>query len=320
MLLRKVIWRHWRHMKKDDLKSLVTQIYNDVLKNIDENDNPTKEQVADDLKNASDTIHTMSDEQIDSIEQAKAILANSYKEIAQKSILSYQNTNKSFEKITQEHKETLNKHRDELIDYPSIKDKFDMLQDHMSSEVQKANELITKLTHEVKELEKNSNLDPLTKIFNRRALDTYLDKICSRKSLNHELHLLMLDIDDFKKVNDIHGHLAGDKVLIYLAKLLRKTLRDGDKLFRYGGEEFIIILNRVQKDSCYEITQRILESVRSNRLIYKGKSLCVTVSIGATSYHKGDTPTSLIERADRALYKSKKSGKNQMNVETKSGI
>ncbi len=307
-------------MRKDDLKSLVTQIYNDVLKNIDEHENPTKEEIASDLKSASDMIHTMSDEQIDSIEQAKALLANSYKEIAEKSISSYRDTNKSFEQITKEHKKTLTQHKNELIDYPSIKEKFDALQHNMSDEVQKANDLITKLTQEVKELEKNSNLDPLTKIFNRRALDTYLERVCAKGDLKHELHLLMLDIDDFKKVNDIHGHIAGDKLLIYLTKLLKKTLRDGDKLFRYGGEEFIIILNRIKEDSFFEITQRILESVRSNRLIYKGKSLCVTVSIGATRYHKGDTPTALIERADRALYKSKNSGKNQINVEIKSGI
>jgi diguanylate cyclase (GGDEF)-like protein len=317
MLLRKVIWSP---MKKDDLKSLVTQVYRDILQRIEEQENPTKEQLVDELHNASQTIESMSEEQIDSLEQAKAMLATSYKELAQHSISSYAHTNSSFEKITKEHQETLQQHKDELIDYPSIKEKFDDLQNTMEAEVNKANALITKLSQEVKELDKKSNLDPLTKIFNRRAMDTYLEKICARKNLNHELHLLLLDIDDFKKINDLYGHVAGDKLLIYLANLLQKTLRDGDKLFRYGGEEFVIILNRIEEDACMDITHRILEAVRSNRLIYKGKSLCVTMSIGATKYHNGDTPTTLIERADRALYKSKSLGKNQMNVEIKSGV
>lgn len=307
-------------MKKDDLKSLVTQIYNDLLHKIDEDKEPTKEQVADELERASHTIHTMSEAQIDSLEQARVILADSYKEIAKKSISSYKQTNESFEKITQEHKEALDIHQNDLIDYPTIQEKFDALQNNMSEEVHKANEIISRLSKEVKELEKNSNLDPLTKIFNRRALDSYLDKVCEKGHLNHELHILMLDIDDFKSINDEYGHVAGDKLLIYITKLLRKTLRDGDKLFRYGGEEFIIILNRVKNDSCMDIAKRILELVRSNRLIYQGKSLFVTISIGATRYHDGDTPTTLVERADKALYKSKNSGKNQMNVELKSGI
>jgi len=316
LLEKKVIWRR---MKKDDLKSLVTQIYNDLLRKIDEENEPTKERVADELEKASHTIHTMSDAQIDSLEEARVILADSYKEIAKQSISSYKQTNESFEKITQEHKEALDTHQNDLIDYPSIQAKFDALQNNMSDEVHKANEIISRLSNEVKQLEKNSNLDPLTKIFNRRALDTYLEKICAKGHISHGLHLLMIDIDDFKKINDIHGHVAGDKLLIYITKLLRKALRDGDKLFRYGGEEFIIILNRVKEDACLEITHRILELVRSNRLIYKGKSLCVTISIGATRYHDGDTPTTLVERADKALYKSKNSGKNQVNVEIKSG-
>ena len=304
-------------MKKDDLKSLVTQIYNDILHNIDTRGDTTKEEVADALRHASDALRSISDSRVNSVNQTKAILANSYKELAEKSISSYKSTNDSFEKITKKHQETLNQHQ---IDYPSLKDKFDALQSNMLDEVKKANELITKLSKDVKELEKNSNLDPLTKVFNKGALDTYLSKVCDRGYLKHELHLLMLDIDDFKKVNDTHGHLAGDKVLIYLTKLLRNTLRDGDKLFRFGGEEFVIILNRIEEKSCLEITERILNLIRSNRLIYKGKSLSVTVSIGATSYQKGDTPTTLIERADRALYVSKNSGKNQMNVEMKNGI
>jgi diguanylate cyclase (GGDEF)-like protein len=183
------------------------------------------------------------------------------------------------------------------------------------TEIERANSIITELTFQVKELEKNSNLDPLTKVFNRRALTTYLNNICEKDDIPYDLHLLVLDIDDFKIINDTYGHIAGDKTLIFIANILRKTLRDGDKVFRYGGEEFIIVLNRITPEVCLEISNRILGLVRSNQLIYKGNSLDVTMSIGATKYSKGDSPDSIIDRADKALYKSKSGGKNQMNME-----
>jgi len=187
----------------------------------------------------------------------------------------------------------------------------------MSEEVKRANEIITKLTTQVKDLEHSSNLDSLTKIFNRRALSSYLGNVCSKKRLPYDLHLLMLDIDDFKLINDKYGHIAGDKILIFIANILRKTLRDGDRIFRYGGEEFVIILNRVTPKICLEITTRILTLIRENQLIYKGESIKVTMSIGATQYSDSDTPESLIHRADSALYKSKNNGKDQMNTEIK---
>jgi diguanylate cyclase (GGDEF)-like protein len=129
----------------------------------------------------------------------------------------------------------------------------------------------------------------------------------------------MLDIDDFKKINDTYGHIVGDKVLIFIANLLRKTLRDGDKVFRYGGEEFVVILNRVTKEKCEEIAKRLLHVISTNKLLYKGDSVKVTISIGATNYIDGDTPDKLLARADKALYNSKKRGKNQLNMELTNG-
>jgi len=306
-------------MDKDDLKSLITQIYNDILQKIDSTDAPTKETAVGELQKALTLLHTIPEAEIDKLGEAQVSLADSYKELAKKSLNSYKETNKTLEEITEQHKETLSSCKNELIDYPSIQKQFDALHDSMSKEIEKANTMITQLSQEVKQLEKDSQLDALTKVFNRRALDTYLEKICKKGKLNHKLYLLILDVDKFKQINDTHGHLAGDKLLIYITKLLRKTLRDGDKLFRYGGDEFVIILNRIEDDVCINIAHRILELVRSNRLIYKGKALHVTISIGVTRYEEGDTPSSIIERADRTLYKSKNSGKNQINVELNNG-
>mgnify|MGYP005850348841 CR=1 FL=1 len=307
-------------MEKDDLKSLVTQVYEQLLTNIDLSETVSKEQVSNYLRDVSRTIDVMSDEKIDSSEHVREIFKNTYKEIAKRSLESYEETNKNFDKLSQMQKDTLSECEDVHIDYPSIKEKFDEIQEHMSSEVQKANDLISKLTKQVQELEESSNLDPLTKVFNRRALTSYLSTVCDKGSIQSNLHLLILDIDNFKLINDTHGHIAGDKILIFIANMLRKTLRDGDKVFRFGGEEFIITLNRIDKQECQEIGQRILKLISSNQLIYKGISLNVTISIGATPYYAGDVPDKIIARADKALYKSKHSGKNQMNVEIFDGI
>ena len=307
-------------MKKDDLKSLVTQMYQELLDNINSQEEPNKEQVVTYLQDAVMTIQNIDEDDIDSVEHAKLAFSNAYKEIANKTLSSYKNTNNRFEKLTQIHEQAVQSCETQLIDMPSIKEKFDEIQNHMSQEVQRANQVISDLATQVKELESSSNLDPLTKIFNRRALDTYLKNICDKKDLKHELHVLLLDIDDFKHINDEYGHIAGDKILIFVAKILRKTLRDGDKVFRYGGEEFLIVLNRIDVSTCQEIASRILKLISSNQLFYKGRPINITMSIGSTLYCNGDTPERLIERADKALYKSKNSGKNQMHMELKNGL
>jgi diguanylate cyclase (GGDEF)-like protein len=257
---------------------------------------------------------------IDSIEHAKLAFTNAYKEIADHSISSYKNTNETFEELAKAHQETISECSKIHINLPEITEKFNAIQEQMSNEVKRANGIITDLSVKVKELERNSNLDALTKVFNRRALTSYLGNICKKGSLRHELHLLILDIDDFKKVNDTYGHIAGDKILIFVANMLRKTLRDGDKVFRYGGEEFIIILNRIDTQTTKLIAQRILNIIENNQLFYKGNSLKVTMSIGITKYVSGDTPENIITRADNALYESKHNGKNQFNVELLNGV
>lgn len=294
-------------------------MYEELLAHIDASKTVSRAEVLNYLKDASRAIDTISDESIDSSEHAREVFKNTYKEIAKKSLQSYENTNGQFERLSKMQQETLNECEKSHIDYPSIKQKFDEIQEHMSQEVQKANSLISRLTRQVQELEESSNLDSLTKVFNRRALTSYLTTICDKGSIQNNLHLLILDIDDFKLINDTHGHIAGDKILIFIANMLRKTLRDGDKVFRYGGEEFIITLNRVTEAECQEIGNRILNLISSNQLIYKGIALNVTMSIGGTSYYDGDVPDKIIARADKALYRSKHSGKNQMNMELLNG-
>jgi diguanylate cyclase (GGDEF)-like protein len=183
----------------------------------------------------------------------------------------------------------------------------------MTKEVKKANEVISELSNKVKVLEQTSNLDPLTKVLNRRALISYLKEVCTNKDIPYTLHILMIDIDNFKSINDNYGHITGDKILIFIANILRKALRDGDKIFRFGGEEFTIILNRNSDKESEAIANRLLKLISSNNLIYMGQKISITASIGMTKFIENDTPDSLMGRADKALYKSKNDGKNMVS-------
>jgi len=307
-------------MQKHELISLANEMCKELVTIIDNQEQASKEQLANYLFESAELIMNTNEKDFASTDFAETLFHNAYKELTKKSLSSYSDTNNKIEILAQVHQDTLLECDDEKLDLPLLKSKFHEIQDAMAVEVKKANETIKYLNEQVKTLEKNSNLDGLTKVYNRRALSTYLKDICSKEKLPHDLYALILDIDDFKKVNDTHGHLAGDKVLIFIANILRKTLRDGDRVFRYGGEEFVIILNRLDNMQCQNITNRIISLIRNNKLVYKGVSMSVTMSIGATKFIQGDTPDSLISRADKALYKAKDNGKDQVYSDVTNGI
>lgn len=297
-------------MHNDNLKSLITC----VLEGLGEDKEVSQEEVVKFLQDAVSTIKKIDTEEFKLQAYEKNAHKTSYKDVAISSLNSYQSTNNTFVELTNLHADTLSQCKNETIT-PKFTRKITEIQSHMSKECTQASELISNLMQQIKTLEHSSNLDPLTKVLNRRALTSYLNKICANGHIRSELHVIMLDIDDFKLVNDTHGHVAGDKILIYLANILRKILRDTDKVFRYGGEEFVIVLNRISQQDCIRTTNRILETIRENNLIYMGKTINVTASVGVTMHLKNDTPDLLIERADKALYKAKENGKNQMYTE-----
>lgn len=155
--------------------------------------------------------------------------------------------------------------------------------------------------------------DPLTGLYNRRSLNEEL-KIALADHARHGVSygLIILDLDDFKMVNDEAGHAAGDQVLRDLAALIRSTTRVGDRAFRYGGDEFVIILPKIDHDGLKKIADGIVTSVRrSLRCLSTG----ITTSVGATLLRDVDTQESWNQRADRALYTAKEAGRNTAVVE-----
>ena len=157
--------------------------------------------------------------------------------------------------------------------------------------------------------------DPLTDLNNRAAMDSSLDQeldFASRHNL--PLAILMLDIDKFKSVNDTFGHIAGDKILKHVADKLRESVRRSDVIFRYGGEEFLILLRNTELAGARIIADRIRESVEQTTCEHDQHRIQVTVSIGLASHAPGENKYALLQRADAALYKAKESGRNQVLV------
>ena len=149
-------------------------------------------------------------------------------------------------------------------------------------------------------------LDDLTGTYNHRHFHEVLPHEIERAKRYSQLFcLLMIDIDDFKKYNDTHGHLAGDKLLANIANLLISSMRSADIVFRYGGEEFVVILPQVGKQGGVSSAKRILKLIK--------QKLSVTVSIGVTSFpDDGASKNELINQADSAMHQAKKLGKNRV--------
>lgn len=182
---------------------------------------------------------------------------------------------------------------------------------NMSDELKKAQSKIDKLTIELKQAVSESITDPLTQITNRKGLIEDLGALIDAGQAKQlSVVLMMIDADNFKLLNDEYGHLAGDKVLYFLAHSIKSIIRSGDGVYRYGGEEFTVILNRCDQEQAVMIADKIRSKIEHSHLIYMGKTIHVTVSIGVTFHQQGDSYDDLVSRADNALYRAKKARKN----------
>lgn len=167
----------------------------------------------------------------------------------------------------------------------------------------------------LKTLEKLAITDGLTRLYNLRhfykQLEIEIDR-CNR--YGHSLALLLLDIDHFKNCNDTYGHLEGDKVLIRLGQIIKLCLRTMDSAYRYGGEEFTIILPETTGKEAKNVAERINASVESERFSTEaGEDFSITISTGVTEYFKEEQLSTFIHRADQAMYKSKAKGRNRIS-------
>jgi diguanylate cyclase (GGDEF)-like protein/PAS domain S-box-containing protein len=174
---------------------------------------------------------------------------------------------------------------------------------------QAANEL------RVKELEKLALLDNLTQLANRNYIEREVHgRLEEKKRFNMPFGILFMDIDHFKKFNDIYGHDIGDEILKFVANTFVANARQFDLYGRWGGEEFIGIIRNINSKDLETLGNRICSLVENSYIIHENEKLYVTISIGATLVNENDTIESLIKRADTLMYNSKSTGRNCLTI------
>lgn len=181
---------------------------------------------------------------------------------------------------------------------------------------------IEKLQASLERAQEDASLDPLTGLANRRTFDRVLSEWTSAGLDGRGLCIAMFDLDDFKTINDTYGHPVGDRVLLVTAQILRASIRTGDFVGRYGGEEFVVLLRDCPIDLAEERLAKILESIAETRYEYdengEVRALRFTASCGVAEFSDGEAPETLLRRADDALYDAKKKGKNRVVIRKRS--
>jgi diguanylate cyclase (GGDEF)-like protein len=160
--------------------------------------------------------------------------------------------------------------------------------------------------------------DPLTGAFNRRHMETRLSEALeSARRRNAPASVLIIDIDHFKRINDAHGHKAGDKVLKSLVRVVRSRARKVDHLFRMGGEEFVLLLPDTTEDDAMAVAEDLRQAIAQSSLL---DGTPVTVSIGVGSIHPDDSAESWIKDTDAAMYAAKEAGRNRVMRRAPAGV
>ncbi len=159
----------------------------------------------------------------------------------------------------------------------------------------------------------SAQMDPLTGIYNRTAMDNMLQREVDLAHRNRTpLSLIVADIDHFKKINDQHGHSVGDAVLKEFSEIVSDNLRGSDVVFRYGGEEFVVLLTGTNSEDVELVANRIRKAVAEHVFCAEDLKLPLTASFGTASLNSADTPESLFNKADSALYQAKETGRNRI--------
>jgi len=243
---------------------------------------------------------------------------NKYLEIAQLALEAFAQSHQDIQQVMKEHTQRITPPHGYGNDYLTknclkIVENLAQLDTEMSSALIKAHDQIKDLTHRIDTLTEENRIDTLTKFYNRKEL--FNDLLSITGSLHNdggpECYLLMIDLDDFKTINDTNSHLAGDKTLVFVARTIASLIRSTDKAYRFGGDEFIIVLNRATLEVAQSIAEKIRSTIEQARLFYENSEIRITVSIGVTKLSDKEFETSLL-RADRALYEAKSKHKNQV--------
>ncbi|MAK92790.1 MAG: GGDEF domain-containing protein, partial [Oleibacter sp.] len=167
----------------------------------------------------------------------------------------------------------------------------------------------------IEEQKRKATHDPLTGLPNRDAYQGRLEEeLVRRHRYGGNLALIVADVDHFKKINDNYGHLAGDRVLTLIARTLRKHLRDIDFIARFGGEEFVILMPETNGADAWTAAEKLRTKIEQSPFNFRKERVPVTMSFGISEFRALESPDVVFERADKALYKAKESGRNQCQL------
>lgn len=181
------------------------------------------------------------------------------------------------------------------------------------TQAEMAEKRVRQLEGELEKVSEQVREDQLTGTLNRRGMDDAMTRELARvQRSGRPLSVAVLDLDNFKRLNDTYGHSAGDAALVHLARIIRRTVRPTDVIARYGGEEFVIILGDTDLDTAVNVTVRLQRELTKRFFLHNNERLLITFSAGVAQYRSGEDEATLFQRADAAMYQAKQQGKNQV--------
>lgn len=184
---------------------------------------------------------------------------------------------------------------------------------NLKGELASSQEILASQRQQIEKLRTAVRIDGLTQLANRAYFDEKLSEMIKlRRRYPEPFALMMIDLDNFKEINDSYGHPAGDRILKGVAFKIRETLRGSDFLARFGGDEFAVILIKTGGRSAVDVAWKLCEALRESRFLLDSTTITTTLSIGVAEADGADTEESLVKRADQALYRVKEVGRNSV--------
>ena len=185
----------------------------------------------------------------------------------------------------------------------------------LKGELATSQAVLTEQRHQIEDLRTAVRIDGLTQLANRTSFDEKLNEmIILHKRYGDPFSLLMIDLDNFKSINDTYGHPAGDRILKGVALKIKASLRGSDFLARFGGDEYALILIKTDATAATDVAWKLCEEVRASRFLLDDAQLLMTLSIGVAEACGNDTEETLLKRADAALYRTKAAGRDGVSV------
>lgn len=186
----------------------------------------------------------------------------------------------------------------------------------LKGELAKSQAVLSEQQHQIEDLRTAVRIDGLTQLANRTYFDEKLNEMMVlRKRYGDPFSLMMIDLDNFKQINDSFGHPAGDRILKGVALKIKASLRGSDFLARFGGDEYALILVKTDAKAATDVAWKLCEEVRGSRFLLDDATLSMTLSIGVAEAGEDDNEDALLKRADAALYRAKAAGRNGVSVD-----